>query len=179
LKSLEGMPEDVSRVLRQNLEHDSRLKGRIKRLEQLLRYQSINDSHGKESNAHQLCSHFQRLKEQLRTILLINGPENPSTGSLYGNSADLDLLLSTVFDDGNPGHPVRPADLVPDFPALTLYEVVQTLTGAAIHCWIFGSEFRPQVMTCTPMLQKYHEYIATLCTYPLECRSQSTCTKLN
>jgi hypothetical protein len=172
------MPQDVARVLQQNLEQNSRLKDRIKRQEQLLRYRSINDSHGKESNAHQLCLHFQQLKEQLRTILLTNGPENPSIRSLHGKSADLDLLLSTVFDDGGSDPPVRPADHVLNFPALTLYEVVQTFTGAAIHCWIFGSEFRPHVMTCTPMLQKYHEHIATLCKYPLECHSQSTCTKL-
>jgi hypothetical protein len=166
-ESLENTPQDVS--MRNMIKQVTVLKSQLADLEDMARYRTIGASHGKGSNAHRFWSYSQELRNQLLGILIINGPENPSIRSLYGKSTDLDVLLASVFDAGDQDHSMRPADFVRDFPVLTLYELVQTLTGAAVHCWIFGSEFLPQNMSCTPMLQKYRECIAALCTYPLEC----------
>jgi hypothetical protein len=173
LVSLGGAPQkEVTKVLCQNIRHISLLKQQLEDRGELERYQGIRNSHSNASNEHQFIPHFRTLKEQLRTVLVVNGTENPSIGALYGKSPDLDNLLSTIFGFGEKGKPARLADSVPEFPALTMYELIQSLTGAAIQSWIFQHEYRPHGMTHSPLLQKYRDHIAILCTYHIDHHPQ-------
>jgi hypothetical protein len=167
--SLEGVPQkELTEVLCRYIRKISLFKEQVKNQGVMERYLGIGDSTSYISNERRFTSLFGTLKEQLCAVPVVNGTENPSIGVLYGKSLDLDNLLSIVFGVGEKGKPSRLADSIPELPALTMYELVQALTGAALQDWIFQSEYKPHMTTNSLLLQKYRDHITTLCTYPID-----------
>jgi hypothetical protein len=162
MESFRGLSNNTSDVLQRNIRQINTLKERLDDRSDLVRYLSIGNVQDEASNAQQILSHFQTIKDQLPTVLSLDSTYMPSIKQLYRESDDLDGLLSTIFDIDVQGALEKTLDTL---PALTLYELIQAFTGAAIHCWIFGSEFYTHSMTVTPLLQEYRRHIATLCTY--------------
>lgn len=139
----------------------------IRKLEKKLSTQTALESHidgdnlrHPVSNGQPLRSKFSELKSQLPKITVINGTDCLDIGRLFGESTDLDVLLSTVFPGGGALSSQTTLGVSSKF---NLYELVQALTGAAIHQWVFESEFWWPAMIITPLLQRYREHIATLC----------------
>lgn len=124
-------------------------------------YLSIGRVHGDVPTTQQLLLNFKDMKDELAAIVVLNGTCKPSFDSLYGQCADLDALLRTVFDLGIRSNAEKIWNASPE---ITLQELIQALTGASIHCWVFESRYRPIAMTSTPLLQKYRDQIAILCT---------------
>ncbi|KAF2124676.1 hypothetical protein P153DRAFT_370595 [Dothidotthia symphoricarpi CBS 119687] len=166
MESLRYVPEDVSNVLQQNIRQISNLKKQLDDRANLERYLYIGNFPDETLNAQQFISRFQMMKDQIPTILVLNDADKLSIKHLYGESTDLDGLLSIIFGTDGLGGFQKMAD---SLPALTLYDLVQALTGAAIHSWIFGSEYRIHSLKDSPLLQKYRDHIATLCGYESLC----------
>lgn len=157
-----GLPEKMLKELHHKAEQITNLKKQLDGQIDLEPYLSIRHGHDEAPTTKQLLSDFKNMKEQLASIVLVNGTRKPSIGSLYGQSADLDALLHSVFDVGDRDNREEPSNALPD---VTLSELIQALTGAAIHCWVFESGYHSIFMKNTPLLQKYRDHIATLCTY--------------
>jgi hypothetical protein len=122
------------------------------------------------SNDRSLRLNFFDLKYKVSKMYVSEESEDTSRldmDGLFGESKDLDHLLSTIYPVCDASFP-RKTSSVPS--RLSLGELVPTLTGAAIHLWIYGSEFRWPAMTITPLLQKYREHLATVCKYCNEPR---------
>ncbi|KAF2181386.1 hypothetical protein K469DRAFT_729477 [Zopfia rhizophila CBS 207.26] len=131
-----GIPKEMLSELRRITGQITTLRNQLDDQTDLEPYLSIGHAHGEMPTTEQLLSDFKDMKEQLASILVINGTSKPLIGSLYGQSADLDVLLRTVF---NIGIQSNAEELLNASPELTLRELIQALTGAAIHCWVFES----------------------------------------
>lgn len=151
---------ETTKVLRRYVRDNSVLKQRLNNREDLEKFFPQNNIKAEATNAEKLYLLFQKLKAQFDLIMIAEGSEEPKFGHHCTQTTDLGKLLSTVFifNDRNELESSQG-----NLPALQLNQLVQALTGAAIHCWVFGSEFRSNTMTVTPLLGKYREHIATLC----------------
>jgi hypothetical protein len=152
--------DDLSEVLLQKERQLSSSRKKLSAKFDLEQYPTIGNVGTVASNAHRFAAHFQDLKEQMPTILVIDGSRTCHIGSLYEKSDDLCALLSTVFPT-NPSRGI--VEILGSHATLTLYELTQALTGAAMHLWIFGGEFRLRSLTITPLLQMYRSHIANSC----------------
>ncbi|CAO2658464.1 Nn.00g061870.m01.CDS01 [Neocucurbitaria sp. VM-36] len=155
----EGVPAELIKALNRNIRHVSTLKKKLDNLRDLEPYLSIGTPGINISTAPRVFSFFRDMKAQLSAILVSTGTDEPSPGWLDGASDDLNDLLSTVLNDRSQDGTEPMLDV---YPALALHELIQTLTGAAIHLWVFASHYRPHALTTTPLLQKYRDHIATL-----------------
>ncbi|KAF2624066.1 hypothetical protein BU25DRAFT_166424 [Macroventuria anomochaeta] len=166
IESVNETPKDITKILNQNTRQINNLKQRLEDRTNLERYLFISNTQCAMSTSQRLLTQFQMLKDQLPTVLVMDGAYEPPVGDLKGTSADLDDLLSTVF-----GRDAlyNPDDMPGTFPALTSYELIQALTGASLHEWIFGSEYRTYAMGVTPLLQEYRKFVATLCDHESLC----------
>ena len=168
----EKMLTDLHRKTRQITNLRKQLDGQ----RDLEPYLSIQHPHNEVTVAQQFFYDFQSMKDQIASMVVANGTGKPSIGSLYGQSADLDALLHTVFGVDIRSNMKEISNISPD---LTIHELIQALTGAAIHCWVFESWFHPIAMTNTPLLQKYRDHIATLCKYRGNRCIHFTCADVN
>ncbi|KAF1934945.1 hypothetical protein EJ02DRAFT_416501 [Clathrospora elynae] len=81
--------------------------------------------------------------------------QRPLLHKLCEQSGDLKDLSSVV--SGQTDH--KDLDIL---SGLTLQELIQALTGAAIRHWIFESDFQIQSLLIGPLLQRYRDQIAAL-----------------
>jgi hypothetical protein len=140
----------------------STLEKRLSIRTDLERWLAVDKLPSVGSNAQQLQTKLFHLKSQLPTVLVMDGNQCPDIDRLFGKCPDLDDLMCTIFTI-DVKHPSSERPVLPR--GLTLYELIQALVGAAIYRWVFTAEFRWLSMTVTPLLQKYRDYIASLCRY--------------
>ncbi|KAH7385874.1 hypothetical protein BKA66DRAFT_527493 [Pyrenochaeta sp. MPI-SDFR-AT-0127] len=151
---------NVSKILLQNSMQINSLKKKAQLHKDLEPFLCIGDADCEALAAQHILTHFRAMKARISTIFILKGVLTPRLRMLYDNSDDLDLLLTTVFDAG---YDSRVKAISNVCPAFTFSDLVQGLTGAAIHRWVFQCEYRSYATTITPLLQKYREHIATLC----------------
>jgi hypothetical protein len=162
LDSLSGSPDVLRQRLYQKEKQYRNAQAQLKFRVEMERYLAIGDTRIPASNENSINSYFQELKAQLSTVLVLYGSRKPSVDQLYGQSTDLDDMLSTLFPEGN-HHRLSETRNIERAP--TLCELVQALTGASIHHWIFQGDFRPHSLTVTPLMHKFQEFIKDLCMY--------------
>lgn len=162
-----GVPEKLSNLIHQVVERNVHLKKRLNDQLDLEPYLTHENTSTRPSTAHQVISLFQSMKEELLSIRIFKGSHKPLITRFHGASIDLDSLLATV----GVGVQARTEETLGAIPASSLGELLRALTGAAVHRWIFESEFQSHIITVTPLLQKYRDCITTWCTYPFRnCR---------
>ncbi|KAF2707545.1 hypothetical protein K504DRAFT_383490 [Pleomassaria siparia CBS 279.74] len=154
-----GIPEKMLKEFRNKTRQITDLKKQLHGEIDLVPYFSTQQAHVGVLITQRLLTGFKDMKDQLASIVVANGTSKLLVDSLYGQSADLDVLLRTVFDVGIRSNMEQTSNASPD---LTLHELIQALTGAAIHCWVFESMYRPTAMTNTPLLQKYRDHLVDL-----------------
>ena len=160
IESLGQLPGDVTRVLNQNIRRIAILKKKLEDRANLERYLSFSNAPKAVSSSRRLIGLFQNLKNSIATVLVMDGAKEYPIESLPGISADLDSLLSSVFGIDN----LCKWEETPNaFPNLTIFELIQALTGASIYNWVFGAEFQAHVMRTTPLLEEYRSLITTWC----------------
>jgi hypothetical protein len=100
---------------------------------------------------------FTDLKDGVNSIPARSMTQMPLLHKLCENSSDLRDLLRAVS-----GHTDQPGLRV--LCHLSLQELIQALTGAAIRHWIFESNFQIPSLRINPLLQRYRDQITILCT---------------
>ena len=160
VESLSKLPKDVTEVLNQNTRRIATLKKQLGERTKLEGYLSLSEAPNAVPNSQRLIELFQNLKNGIGSVLVMNGAEQHSIESLPRTPADLDGLLSTVFGTNID----RKLDESPNASlTVTSFELVQALTGASIHDWVFGAEFQAHMMRTTPLLEEYRSLITTWC----------------
>jgi hypothetical protein len=172
IESLGHLPRDVTRVLNQNTRKVANLRKKLEDRTNLERYLSFSNAPTALSSSQRLIGSFQILKDTIATVLVMDGAKEYPVENLPGISADLDGLLSSVFGIDT----LCKYEKIPNaFPTSTSFELIQALTGASIHSWVFGAEFQSHVMGITPLLQEYRSLITTWCKFePITFSSDST-----
>jgi hypothetical protein len=163
IRSLENTPQDVAKTLDQNVQQIYSLKRKLGDRTRFEQYLSLSNVRNVAPDSQCVFTEqFRVLNDLLDQIVILNGTEKPPIGDLKGRSADLDSLLTNVF-----GKDIlsTPEAMPIAFPALNSYNLVRTLTGAAIHSWILGSEYSTNMIGATPLLQEYRSLLDTLCMY--------------
>ena len=160
IESLSQLPEDVTEVLNQNTRRIATLRKRLGDRTKLERYLSFSEAPNAVSNSRRLIDLFQNLKDSIASVLVMNGAKKYPIESLPRIPADLDGLLSTVFGTGID---CKLDDSPNASMTLTSFELVQALTGASIHDWIFGAEFQAPMTRTTSLLEEYRSLIRTWC----------------
>jgi len=160
IEGLRQLPEDVTEVLNQRTRRIAILKRQLRDRTEVERYLSFSEAPNTVSNSQRLIELFQNLKDGIASVLVMDAAKEHSIESLPRAPADLDGLLSTVFGtnidcklDESPN-----ASLT-----VTSFELVQALTGASIHDWVFGAEFQAHITRTTPLLEEYRSLIRTWC----------------
>jgi hypothetical protein len=98
---------------------------------------------------------FTDLKDRVNGIPARTMAQMPLLHKLCENSSDLEDLLRAVS-----GHTDQPDLRV--LCDLSLQELIQALTGAAIRQWIFESNFQIPSLRINPLLQRYRDQITIL-----------------
>ncbi|KAI4945229.1 hypothetical protein J4E91_008208 [Alternaria rosae] len=160
IESLGQLPKDVTEILNQKTRRIAILKRQLRERTKLEGYLSFSEAPNAVSNSQRLIGLFQNLKDGIASVLVMDATKEHSIESLPRVSADLDGLLSTVFGTD--------IDCKLDEPpnaslTATSFELVQALTGASIHDWVFGAEFQAHMTRTTPLLEEYRSLIRTWC----------------
>ncbi|KAF1849716.1 uncharacterized protein K460DRAFT_324282 [Cucurbitaria berberidis CBS 394.84] len=165
-----GIPENMFKELRHKTRQNINLRKRLDDRLDLEPHFSIRTALGETPTTQRLCSSFQHMKVQLASILVTNDTEKLLIDSLYGISANLDALLCIIFDaDIQKG-----TEKLSNASPVTLCELIQALTGAAIHRWVFEKGYRSNTMTITPLLQRYRDLIRNLAGHETLCDLDTT-----
>jgi hypothetical protein len=98
---------------------------------------------------------FTDLKDGVNTIPARTTAQMPLLHKLCEYSSDLGDLLRAVL-----GHTDQPDSRV--LCDLSLQELIQALTGAAIRHWVFEGNFQIPSLRINPLLQRYRDQIAIL-----------------
>jgi hypothetical protein len=163
IRSLEKTPQDMAKTLDQNVQQIYSLKKKLGDRTRLEQYLSLSNARNAAPDSQCIFTQqFRVLNDLLDQVVVLDGTDEPPIGALTGCSADLDSLLTNVFGKDSLSTP----EAMPSaFPALNSYNLIRTLTGAAIHSWILGSEYPTNMIGATPLLQEYRSLIDTWCMY--------------
>lgn len=153
-------PNDVPKILIQNSRQIDSWRKKAQLRKDLEPYLDIGDANCGTSAIQHILPHFCTIKARISTISVLKVTSSPRLGTLYNNSVDLDLLLTTIFDASFVSRVEPFSDCC---SAFTFSDLIQGLTGAAINQWVFQCEYRSYATTITPLLQKYRQHLATLC----------------
>lgn len=163
LNQTQGGSEEMSRALRSKVQQNIELRKRLNDRADLESYLPLGCSHALEiPSAAQFVSEVQEMKERVSLLSVLNDSDKPPVDLFHGQSADLENLLRTVWNGDSQSDL---SEFLHAVPHLDLNTLIQALTGAAIHLWVFQAEFHSYSTMITPLLQKYRDHIATLCKY--------------
>lgn len=164
--STKGIPKKMLK----ELDHYTRKSTSLnKKLNCRVDYLTLDNVESQGPKTGQILSAFQAMRDKVASMIVLGGATKLTIGGIQGQSEDLDMLLRALFGVGCRGNVQR---TLVDSTEYTVLELVQALTGASLHHWVFENEYRLTGMTNTPLLQKYRDHISTLCTYHphLPCR---------
>ncbi|KAH7378747.1 hypothetical protein BKA66DRAFT_532581 [Pyrenochaeta sp. MPI-SDFR-AT-0127] len=165
ISQTQGVSEKLIKELHKKTKQIIELRKHLNNQHDLKNYLSSGHDNGEASISHQIFSRFKTMKEEIASIRVINGSDKLFIGPFLNQSSDIGVLLRTVLECSH----TKAEELLDVSPALTLCEVIQSLTGAAIHLWVFQAEYLPEIMMNTPLLQRYRDHIATLCGHDRLC----------
>lgn len=155
--------EDLSKTLCEKMRQIRSLRKKLDDQQDWRQYLPIQRM-GSElnSNVDQLVSLHKEMMEQIASDFYVKESDRNGIGSFYGQSIDLDALLRSIFSTKTYG---TAEERLTSVPELTFNALIQALTGAAIHIWVFEADFYSYCMENTQLLEKYREFITAFCKY--------------
>lgn len=162
IDSAKGVPENWLSMLAESRNHVSVLKQQGADRSALKKLFACKELTAENYEDRDIVSSFELLQGSLKRIQILGGDTKLRIADVCNVSKDLDELLSITFGTDSRDFSQEKVDLGPE---LSLYDIIQALVGAAIHSWIFSTEYCPFAITPVPLLQEYRRQISAICEY--------------
>jgi hypothetical protein len=166
LAATNGISVEVQQVIKSKSNRIADLERQVRNQRLIHSFVSLDKSSNQIRNTRRLPGVFSELKSQIFSLSVLTGLEQLRKNPFHGQQLDLQKLSCTAFCVGqsSSSHQCTP----PDYANYSPNTIVQSLTSAAIHDWIFHVDFQKSFHCIasmeTPLLAEYRNAIATICT---------------
>lgn len=162
-----GISIKMQYAMKRKSDRIAELEKQVHKQRYLRPFISLDTSPIRTTNSTQLSTTYAEMKSQLVSMSILPGLQHPHSNALHNQSPDLKLLLCGTLC--GKGHIDSHNCTSPTHNGVSANKIVQSLTGTALHEWIFCAHFQESFRCAslinTPLLESFRDLISSIGTF--------------